>query len=102
MHLYHEPVAHWLEGSFAMPRVNGSRHSSSFKSFTRNHCPLSSKWGPGGDTVEMRVARRIAHHSTPQSRWPRKSVLSNRHSGTDRKWGLPLPLHLNRPQEDIT
>ena len=44
------------------------------------HCPPSSEWGPGGNTGEIKVARKGTGHPTLKSWWPRASVLSNRHS----------------------
>ena len=53
------------------PRTNGWKLS---------HCPSSSKWGPCGNTGEIKAARKGTGHSTSQCWWPRTSVLSNRHS----------------------
>ena len=46
------------------------------------HCPPSSEWGPGGNTGEIKAARKGTDHPTSKSRWPRTSVLSNRSSPT--------------------
>ena len=43
------------------------------------HCPPSCKRGPGGNTGEIKAARKGTGHPTSQCRWPRTSVLSNRH-----------------------
>ena len=53
------------------PRPNG---------WTLAHCPPSSEWGPGGNTGEIKAARKGTGHPTSQNRWPKTSVLSNRHS----------------------
>ena len=47
------------------------------KGWALAHCPPSSKWGPGGDTGEMKAAMKGTGYPTSQSRWPRTSVLSN-------------------------
>ena len=58
------------------------------------HYPPSSEWGPGGNTGEIKAARKGTGHPTSQSRWPRTSVPSNRHSPNVRiVYGTcPLPL----------
>ena len=47
--------------------------------WTLAHCPPSSEWGLGGSNGGIMVARKETGHPTLQSRWPRTSVLSNRH-----------------------
>ena len=56
-----------------LPRTN---------SWKLTHCPPRSRWGPGGNTGEINAARKGTGHPTSQCRWPRISVLSNRHSPT--------------------
>ena len=63
----------------------GEDHGSSSTSsngWIPAHYPPSSEWGPGGNTGEIKAARKGSGHPTSQSRWPRTSVLSNRHSPT--------------------
>ena len=47
--------------------------------WTLAHCPPSSELKPGGNTGEIKATRKGTGHPTSQSRWPRTSVLSNRH-----------------------
>ena len=46
------------------------------------HCPPSSKWGPGGNTWEIKTARKGSGHPTSTRWWSRTGILSNRHSAT--------------------
>ena len=50
--------------------------------WTLAHCPPSSEWGPGGNTGEMKAARKGTGHPTSKSRLLSTSVLSNRHPPT--------------------
>ena len=50
--------------------------------WTLAHCPPSSEWGPGRNTGEIKAARKGTGHPTSKRRWPRTSVLFNRHSPT--------------------
>ena len=52
------------------PRANG---------WALANCPPSSEWGPGGNTKEIKAARKGTGLPTSQSRWPRTSVFSSRH-----------------------
>ena len=54
-------------------------HCSRAKGWALAHCPPSREWAPGGNTVEIKAARKGAGHSTSHNRWPRTSVPSNRH-----------------------
>ena len=53
------------------PRTNGWKLA---------HCPPSGKWGPDGNTGEIKAARIRTGHPTSQCQWPRTNVLCNRHS----------------------
>ena len=46
------------------------------------HCPSSSKLAPGGNTGEVKAARKGTGYPASLCRWLRRSVLSNRHSPT--------------------
>ena len=67
------------------PRTNG---------WTFAHCPSSSEWRPGGNTGEIKAARKETGHPTSKSRWLRTSVLFNKHSPTYGSYmGLTFTLH---------
>ena len=49
--------------------------------------------GPGGNTGEIKGARKGTDHPTSQSRWLSASVsLTGTPQCTDRIWDIPLPL----------
>ena len=55
----------------------------------------SSKWVPGGNTGEIKAARKGTGHSASQSRWLSTSVsLTGTPQRTDRIWDIPLPVQL--------
>ena len=85
MLLYHGRVAQRLE---RLPTVAKTtvRDPSQANGWIPAHCPPSSKWVPSGNTEEIKAAMKVTGHPTSQSRWPRTSVLSNRHVPTYRSY----------------
>ena len=52
-----------------------------------------ANWVPGGNTGEIKAARKGTGHPTSQSRWLSTSVsLTGTPQRTDRIWDIPLPL----------
>ena len=67
------------------PRTNG---------WTLAHCPPSSEWGPGGNTGEIKAARKGTGHPTSKADCSGQvSSLTGTPQRTDRIWDLPLPLY---------
>ena len=64
-----------------MPKTT-ARDPPGANGWTLAHCPPSSEWGPGGNTEEIKAARKGTGHPTSQSGWLMTNILSNRHSRT--------------------
>ena len=64
------------------PRTNG---------WTLAHCPPSSEWGPGGNTGEIKAARKGTGHPTSKADGSGQvSSLTGTPQRTDRIWDLPF------------
>ena len=77
----HEQEAWRLEHMPTAPQIQGSRRTSN-QGLDARSLSTQQQMGPAGNTGGIKAARKGTGHPTSQSRWPRASVLSIRHSPT--------------------
>ena len=74
------------------PRANG---------WTLAQCPPSNEWGPGGNTGEIKAARKGTGHPTSKADGSGQvSSLTGTPQHTNRIWNLPLPYSFTDLRED--
>ena len=73
-------MTEWLERLTPVQKINGFEKSSPKMIGMLAHCPLSSKWVPGGNTVELEAAKSGPSYPASLYRLPKINVLSVRHS----------------------
>ena len=66
-------VGYWLERLPTLPKIAVQDPPGTI-GWKLALCPPSSKWGPGGNTGEIKAARKGTGHPTSQCRWPMTKV----------------------------